>query len=51
MDDFIILKYISPAPTYVIVGVSDTTKFPREIKEELTKRYRDFDVLEIVKVV
>ena len=32
LDDFTILKYISPKPTYVIVGVNDPEKFPKTLK-------------------
>jgi uncharacterized protein len=28
IDDFIILKYIQPKPTYVVVGVNNPEKFP-----------------------
>lgn len=32
INDFTILKYVSPAPTYVIVGLSEPKKFPKDIR-------------------
>lgn len=31
IDDFLILKYINPKPSYVIVGVNNPNKFPGHI--------------------
>jgi len=35
IDDFIILKYVKPKPTYVVVGVLKPEKFPSAILEQL----------------
>lgn len=45
IDDFIILKYIFPRPTYVIVGLTHPEKFPKNIAEYLRTNYQYFDCL------
>jgi uncharacterized protein len=50
IDDFIILKYIHPKPTYVIAGVMNPSKFPASISEYLRTNYGNFDCLEMVDV-
>ena len=47
IDDFLILKYISPKPVYVIVGVNDPSKFPRDLYAYLSANNINFDVLEL----
>ena len=32
IEDFLILKYVTPRPTYVIVGVNNPQKFPNHIR-------------------
>jgi len=32
IEDFLILKYVHPKPTYVIVGVNNSDKFPNHIR-------------------
>jgi len=32
IEDFLILKYVHPKPTYVIVGVNNPDKFPNHIR-------------------
>jgi hypothetical protein len=48
IDHFIILKYINPKPTYVIVGVNRPEKFPESIAEYLRNHYQNFDCLPLV---
>lgn len=48
IDHFIILKYIAPKPTYVVVGVNNPAKFPQSVAEYLRTHYNDFDCLEMV---
>lgn len=48
LDDFIIMKYVVPKPTYVIVGVSDVAKFPSKLKTQLNERFENVDILELV---
>jgi hypothetical protein len=35
IDDFIILKYVKPKPTYVVVGLLKPENFPLSILEHL----------------
>lgn len=47
-DDFLLLKYLTPKPTYVIVGVTNPDAFPSALRQELSSRFENFDVLEMV---
>ena len=33
IEDFILLKYITPKPTYIVVGVNEPEKFPKNVYE------------------
>ncbi len=50
IDHFIILKYIHPKPSYVIIGVNHPQKFPKDIIEYLRTHYDNFDILEMVSI-
>ena len=45
IDDFVIMKYVTPKPTYVIVGINDISKFPSQLKQQLSEQFENFDVL------
>lgn len=48
IDDFILLKYVHPKPTYVVVGLTNPQKFPPSVAEYLRTHYDNFDCLEMV---
>lgn len=48
IDHFIILKYIHPKPTYVIIGLPNPALLPASIADYLRSNFDNFDCLELV---
>lgn len=48
IDHFILLKYVHPRPTYVIVGLPNPALLPASIADYLRSNFDNFDCLELV---